>query len=57
MQVSGMQARDIMVPRPQMAVIKAGASLEEILPQITSAASTRATRSSARAPMTSWASF
>ncbi len=34
MEVSGMQARDIMVPRPQMAVIKAESSLEEILPQI-----------------------
>ncbi len=35
MEVSGMQARDIMVPRPQMVVIKAESSLEEILPQIT----------------------
>ena len=34
MQVSGMQARDIMVPRPQMAVIKAASGLDEILPQI-----------------------
>lgn len=34
MEVSGMQARDIMVPRPQMVVIKAESSLEEILPQI-----------------------
>lgn len=34
MQVSGLQARDIMVPRPQMAVIKADSSLEEILPEI-----------------------
>lgn len=34
MQVSDMQARDIMVPRPQMVVIKAECSLEEILPQI-----------------------
>lgn len=34
MQVSGMQARDIMIPRPQMSVIKAESSLEEILPQI-----------------------
>ena len=34
MQVSGMQARDIMVPRPQMAVIKAAGRLDEILPQI-----------------------
>lgn len=35
MEVSGMQVRDIMVPRPQMVVIKAESSLEEILPQIT----------------------
>ncbi len=35
MEVSGMQARDIMVPRPQMVVIKADSTLEEILPQIT----------------------
>lgn len=34
MQVSGMQARDIMVPRPQMVVIKADSRLNEILPQI-----------------------
>ncbi len=34
MEVSAMQARDIMVPRPQMVVIKAEATLEEILPQI-----------------------
>ncbi|EAQ97369.1 HlyC/CorC family transporter [Congregibacter litoralis] len=34
MQVSGMQARDIMVPRPQMVVIKAESRLEEILPHI-----------------------
>lgn len=34
MQVSGMQARDIMVPRTQMIVIKAECNLEEILPQI-----------------------
>jgi magnesium and cobalt transporter len=34
MQVSGMQARDIMVPRPQMEVVKAESTLEEILPQI-----------------------
>lgn len=34
MQVSDMHARDIMVPRPQMVVIKAECSLEEILPQI-----------------------
>jgi len=35
MEVAEMQARDIMIPRPQMEVIKAEASLEEILPQIT----------------------
>lgn len=34
MQVSGMQARDIMVPRPQMSVIRADATLHDILPQI-----------------------
>jgi magnesium and cobalt transporter len=34
MEVSGMQARDIMIPRPQMVVIKAESTLEEILPQI-----------------------
>ncbi|MFK8043237.1 HlyC/CorC family transporter [Congregibacter sp.] len=34
MQVSGMQARDIMVPRPQMVVIKAESTLAEILPHI-----------------------
>ncbi|MDP5054915.1 MAG: CBS domain-containing protein, partial [Congregibacter sp.] len=34
LQVSGLQARDIMVPRPQMVVIKADSSLEEILPHI-----------------------
>jgi magnesium and cobalt transporter len=35
MQVSAMQARDIMVPRPQMVVVRADATLEEILPEIT----------------------
>ena len=35
LEVGYMQARDIMVPRPQMEFIKAEASLEEILPQIT----------------------
>jgi magnesium and cobalt transporter len=35
LEVGNMQARDIMVPRPQMEVIKAEASLEAILPQIT----------------------
>ena len=34
MQVSDMQVRDIMIPRPQMVVIKAESRLEEILPQI-----------------------
>jgi magnesium and cobalt transporter len=34
MQVSDMQARDIMIPRTQMVVIKAESSLDEILPQI-----------------------
>ncbi|MFK7831413.1 MAG: HlyC/CorC family transporter [Congregibacter sp.] len=34
MAVSAMQARDIMVPRPQMVVIKAESSMQEILPQI-----------------------
>ncbi|MEO0436396.1 MAG: transporter associated domain-containing protein [Pseudomonadota bacterium] len=34
MEVSGMQARDIMVPRPQMECIKASSKLEEILPEI-----------------------
>ena len=34
MQVSGMQARDIMIPRPQMEVIKAESKLEDILSQI-----------------------
>ena len=34
MEVSAMQARDIMVPRPQMVVIKAESTLEEILPLI-----------------------
>ena len=34
MEVSAMQARDIMVPRPQMVCIKAESSLEEILPEI-----------------------
>jgi magnesium and cobalt transporter len=34
MQVSGMHARDVMIPRSQMAVIKAECSLHEILPQI-----------------------
>jgi len=41
MQVSDMQARDIMVPRAQMRVIKAECTLEEILPQIISSAHSR----------------
>ena len=41
MQVSDMQARDIMIPRAQMVVIKAEATLEEILPQIIRAAHSR----------------
>jgi magnesium and cobalt transporter len=41
MQVAEQQARDIMVPRSQMQVIKAEASLEEILPQIIESAHSR----------------
>jgi magnesium and cobalt transporter len=41
MKVSDMQARDIMVPRAQMEVIKADATLEEILPQIIRTAHSR----------------
>ena len=41
MQVGEMQARDIMVPRAQMKVIKSDSSLEEILPQIISSAHSR----------------
>lgn len=41
MQVSDMQARDIMIPRSQMTVIKADATLEELLPQIIKAAHSR----------------
>jgi len=41
MQVSDMQARDIMIPRAQMVSIKASVSLEEMLPQIISAAHSR----------------
>ena len=41
MQVSDMQARDIMIPRGQMVVIKAEATLEEILPQIIRSAHSR----------------
>ena len=32
--VGEMQARDVMIPRAQMVVIRAGATLEEVLPQI-----------------------
>ena len=41
MQVADMQARDIMVQRSQMEVIKADASLQEILPQIIESAHSR----------------
>lgn len=41
MEVSDMQARDIMIPRTQMEVIKAECSLEEILPQIINTAHSR----------------
>lgn len=41
MKVSDMQARDIMIPRAQMVVIKAESSLEEILPQIIRSAHSR----------------
>ena len=41
MQVSDMQARDIMIPRSQMVVIKADCTLEEILPQIIRSAHSR----------------
>ncbi len=41
LQVSDMQARDIMVPRSQMQVIKADASLQDILPQIIQSAHSR----------------
>lgn len=40
-QVSDMQARDIMIPRSQMVVIKAEQTLEDILPQIIRAAHSR----------------
>ncbi len=40
-QVADLQARDIMVPRSQMEVIKAEASLQEILPQIIESAHSR----------------
>ncbi|MBP6701200.1 MAG: CBS domain-containing protein, partial [Halioglobus sp.] len=41
MEVSDMQARDIMIPRTQMEVIKAECSLAEILPQIVNSAHSR----------------
>ena len=41
MQVSDMQARDIMIPRSQMVFIKAECTLEDILPQITRSAHSR----------------
>ncbi len=41
MEVSDMQARDIMIPRTQMEVIKAECSLEDILPQIINTAHSR----------------
>jgi hemolysin (HlyC) family protein len=41
MQVSDMQARDIMIPRTQMVYIKAESTLEEILPQIVRSAHSR----------------
>ncbi|TDG12572.1 CBS domain-containing protein [Seongchinamella unica] len=40
-QVSDMQARDIMIPRAQMVVIKEESSLEEIMPLITRSAHSR----------------
>jgi len=41
MQVAELQARDIMIPRSQMEVIKAEASLEELLPQVIQSAHSR----------------
>ncbi|MDP4651588.1 MAG: CBS domain-containing protein, partial [Haliea sp.] len=41
MKVSDMQARDIMIPRAQMVVIKADCTLQEILPQIIRSAHSR----------------
>ncbi len=41
MQVSDMQARDIMIPRSQMVILKAGSSLEDILPLIIRSAHSR----------------
>jgi len=41
MQVADMQARDIMIPRAQMVLIKAETTLEEILPQIIRSAHSR----------------
>jgi magnesium and cobalt transporter len=39
--VGEMQARDVMIPRAQMVVIRAGATLEEVLPQIIHAGHSR----------------
>lgn len=41
MQVSDLHARDIMIPRAQMVVVKEDASLEELLPQIIESAHSR----------------
>jgi magnesium and cobalt transporter len=41
MQVSDMHARDIMIPRAQMTVIKSDCSLEDVLPQIIRSAHSR----------------
>ena len=41
MQVSDMQARDIMIPRSQMVVIKSDMTLKEVLPQIINSAHSR----------------
>jgi len=41
MQVADMQARDIMIPRSQMQVIRADAKLEDILPQIVESSHSR----------------
>lgn len=39
--VSDMQVRDVMIPRPQMVVLKVDANLDELLPQIIHAAHSR----------------
>jgi len=41
MQVADMQARDIMIPRSQMAVIKGDSTLQELLPQIVESSHSR----------------